>query len=235
MANILMPKATAVWLIDNTTLTFEQIADFCELHPLEVKGIADGEVAENMRGADPVASGELTREEIAKGEKDKAYRLKQPAPKHAEVPQPKKKGARFTPVSRRKDRPDAIAWFLRHHPEITDAQISRLIGTTKSTIESVRSRQHWNAPNLKPVDPVTLGLCSQIELDALVSRAASKRAQASTEREARHAGPTLRKVVTPPPAAAAPAPTADGEEAPRREVSAAEVFANFGKPKPGSE
>jgi uncharacterized protein len=235
MAKILMPKATAVWLIDNTTLTFEQIADFCELHPLEVKGIADGEVAENMRGADPVASGELTREEIQKGETDKSYRLRQPAPKHAEVPQPKKKGARFTPVSRRKDRPDAIAWFLRHHPEITDAQISRLIGTTKSTIESVRSRQHWNAQNLKPVDPVTLGLCSQIELDALVSKAASKRAQARDEKEAKLSGPTLRKVVTPPPAAAAPAaPTADGEEPKPREVSAAEVFANFGK-KPAGE
>jgi hypothetical protein len=174
MAKILMPKATAVWLIDNTTLTFEQIADFCELHPLEVKGIADGEVAENMRGADPVASGELTREEIQKGEDDKSYRLTQPAPSTTKCRSRRRKGARFTPVSRRKDRPDAIAWFLKHHPEITDVQISKLIGTTKSTIESVRSRQHWNATNLKPVDPVTLGLCTQIELDGLVSRAASK-------------------------------------------------------------
>jgi hypothetical protein len=236
MARILMPKATAVWLIDNTTLTFEQIADFCELHPLEVKGIADGEVAENMRGADPVASGELTREEIEKGEKDKSYRLRPPAPKHVEIPQPKKKGARFTPVSRRKDRPDAIAWFLRHHPEVTDAQISRLIGTTKSTIESVRSKQHWNAQNLKPVDPVTLGLCSQIELDAVVSRAAAKKAAAREEKDARLAGPTLRKVVTPPPATASQPETAEaGEDAPRREVTAAEVFANFGKSKPGGE
>jgi hypothetical protein len=235
MASILMPKATAVWLIDNTTLTFEQIADFCELHPLEVKGIADGEVAENMRGADPVASGELTREEIAKGEADKGYRLRQPAPKHSEIPQPKKKGARFTPVSRRKDRPDAIAWFLRHHPEVTDAQISRLIGTTKSTIESVRSRQHWNAPNLKPVDPVTLGLCSQIELDAIVSKAAAKRAQTRDEQEARLSGPTLRKVVTPPPAAPAPQSEDETGDAPRREVSAAEVFANFGKSRPSEE
>ncbi|MDP3737941.1 MAG: DUF1013 domain-containing protein [Hyphomonadaceae bacterium] len=234
MAKILMPKATAVWLIDNTTLTFEQIADFCELHPLEVKGIADGEVAENMRGADPVASGELTREEIEKGEKDKTYLLKMPPLKHANVPEPKKKGARFTPVSRRKDRPDAIAWFLRHHPEITDAQISRLIGTTKSTIESVRSRQHWNAPNLKPVDPVTLGLCSQIELDALVSKAAAKKSQTRDEKEARLSGPTLRKVVTPPPPAA-PEPGTEDENAPRREVSAAQVFANFGKSKPVGE
>jgi hypothetical protein len=228
MAKILMPKATAVWLIDNTTLTFEQIAEFCELHPLEVKGIADGEVAENMRGADPVASGELTREEIEKGEADKAYRLRTPAPKHATVPEPKRKGARFTPVSRRKDRPDAIAWFLRHHPEITDAQISRLIGTTKSTIESVRSRNHWNAPNLKPVDPVTLGLCSQIELDELVSRAASKRAEATAEREVRQSGPTLRKIVPAEPAAP------QDSDAPRA-TTADEVFANFGKSKPADD
>lgn len=234
MAKILMPKATAVWLIDNTTLTFEQIAEFCELHPLEVKGIADGEVAENMRGADPVASGELTREEIAKGEADKTYALKMPPLKHANVPEPKKKGARFTPVSRRKDRPDAIAWFLRHHPEVTDAQISKLIGTTKSTIESVRSRQHWNAPNLKPVDPVTLGLVTQIELDAVISKAASKRKDQRDETEARLSGPTLRKVVTP-----APAPvdetTTDGEDRPRENITAEQLFANFGKKKDGEE
>jgi len=228
MAKILMPKATAVWLIDNTTLTFEQIADFCELHPLEVKGIADGEVAENMRGADPVASGELTREEIHKGETDKAYRLQQPAPKYAEAPQPKRKGARFTPVSRRKDRPDAIAWFLKHHPEISDAQISKLIGTTKSTIEAVRSRQHWNAGAIKPVDPVTLGLVSQIELDAVISKAAAKRASARDEKEARLSGPTLRKVVTPAPAPADAAP-ADGEEPRRENITAEQLFANFGK------
>ena len=235
MAKILMPKATAVWLIDNTTLTFEQIADFCELHPLEVKGIADGEVAENMRGADPVASGELTREEIQKGEDDKAYRLNQPAPKYTEVPQPKKKGARFTPVSRRKDRPDAIAWFLKHHPEVTDAQISKLIGTTKSTIESVRSRQHWNATNLKPVDPVTLGLTTQIELDAVVSKAAAKRTQSRDEKDARLAGPTLRKVVTPAPADPAVEQTADGEEPKRENITAEQLFANFGKKGEGEE
>jgi len=228
MAKILMPKATAVWLIDNTTLTFEQIAEFCELHPLEVRGIADGEVAENMRGADPVASGELTREEIETGEKDKTYTLKMPPMKHASVPEPKKKGARFTPVSRRKDRPDAIAWFLRHHPEVTDAQISKLIGTTKSTIESVRSRQHWNAQNLKPVDPVTLGLVSQIELDAVISKAAAKRASARDEKETRLSGPTLRKVVTPAPAPADAAP-ADGEEPRRENITAEQLFANFGK------
>ena len=234
MAKILMPKATAVWLIDNTTLTFEQIAEFCELHPLEVKGIADGEVAENMRGADPVASGELTREEIETGEQDKTYVLQMPPLKHASVPEPKKKGARFTPVSRRKDRPDAIAWFLKHHPEVTDAQISKLIGTTKSTIESVRSRQHWNATNLKAVDPVTLGLVTQIELDAIVTKAASKRAANRDEKEARLSGPTLRKVVTPPPAEPNAETEAEDGERPR-DISAAQVFANFGKKAGGEE
>jgi uncharacterized protein len=235
MAKILMPKATAVWLIDNTTLTFEQIAEFCELHPLEVKGIADGEVAENMRGADPVASGELTREEIARGEEDKTYSLKMPPLKHANVPEAKKKGARFTPVSRRKDRPDAIAWFLKHHPEVTDAQMSKLIGTTKSTIESVRSRQHWNATNLKPVDPVTLGLVSQIELDAVISKAAAKRATARDEKEARLAGPTLRKVVTPPPVDPSAEVNEDGEQPKRENITAEQLFANFGKNKDGGE
>lgn len=229
MAKILMPKATAVWLIDNTGLTFEQIADFCELHALEVKGIADGDVAENMRGADPVASGELTREEIQKGEADAAYRLKLPDPKHATVPQPKRKGARFTPVSRRKDRPDAIAWFLRNHPEVTDPQISKLIGTTKSTIETVRSRSHWNTANLKPVDPVTLGLCSQIELDEVVTKAAAKRAKEQKSSAPKPSGPTLRKIA---PAPVKPEPTGDenadgSDDRSRREVTADEVFANF--------
>ncbi len=227
MAKILMPKATAVWLIDNTGLTFDQIADFCELHPLEVKGIADGDVAENMRGADPVASGELTREEIQKGEADSSYRLKLPAPKHATVPQPKRKGARFTPVSRRKDRPDAIAWFVRNHPEVTDAQIAKLIGTTKSTIESVRSRTHWNSANLKAVDPVTLGLCSQIELDAVVSKAAAKRAKEQGAKAERPSGPTLRKVAPAPVQPEPAAETGDDEDDDRREVTAEEVFANF--------
>jgi uncharacterized protein len=229
MPRTLMPKATAVWLIDNTTLTFEQIAAFCELHPLEVRGIADGEVAEHMRGADPVAAGELMREEIEKGEKDPAYQLKSPAPKHVDVPQAKQSGARFMPVSRRKDRPDAIAWFLRHHPEVTDAQISRLIGTTKATIESVRARQHWNMAQIKPVDPVTLGLCSQIELDALVSKASAKRSKSQTDQDQRLAGPTLRKVQPIVPSATA---DADSDGGPTREKTAEELFANFGKSAP---
>ncbi|ESQ87340.1 hypothetical protein ABAC460_20160 [Asticcacaulis sp. AC460] len=179
MAEILMPKATAVWLVDNTSLSFAQIADFCGLHPLEVKGIADGEVARDIRGADPIANGQLTREELDRAEAKDTYRMKAQVSRHAELLKPAKKAPRYTPVSRRQDRPDAILWFVKHHPEVTDAQISKLLGTTKSTIEQVRSRGHWNSVNIKPVDPVTLGLVSQIELDAMVKKAAEvKRKQA---------------------------------------------------------
>lgn len=171
----LMPKATAVWLVENTSLTFEQVAEFCGLHPLEVKGIADGDVAQGIKGMDPVASGQLTRTEIERCQKSANARLMFAVSKH-KLPEVKpRKGPRYTPVSRRQDRPDAIAWLVRNHPELTDAQISKLVGTTKPTIESVRDRSHWNSPNIKPVDPVTLGLCSQIELDAAVQKA-SKRA-----------------------------------------------------------
>ena len=195
MANILMPKATAVWLIDNTTLTFDQIADFCNLHHLEVKGIADGEVAQSMRGADPVASGELTRAEIEKAENDATYKMRPTQPKiDKDIPQPKRKGARYTPISRRQDRPNAIAWFLFHHKEVTDAQISKLIGTTKTTINAVRDRTHWNSQNIKPVDPVTLGLCSQIELDALIAKASEKRRKMEAEKEASMEGPGLAPI-----------------------------------------
>ncbi|MAI90021.1 DUF1013 domain-containing protein [Ponticaulis sp.] len=182
MAKILMPKATAVWLIDNTTLTFQQIGDFCELHHLEVRGIADGDVAQSMRGVDPVARGELTRDEIAKGEADPNYTLKPIAHKVDKiVTEQKRKGARYTPISRRGDRPNAIAWFLFHHKEVSDAQISKIIGTTKATINTVRDRSHWNSANIKPVDPVTLGLCSQIELDALIAKASEKRRKMDEE------------------------------------------------------
>jgi hypothetical protein len=164
MANtLLMPKATAVWLVDNTALTFEQIAQFCTLHPLEVKAIADGESAQGIKGMDPVITGQLTREEIARAEKDANYRLKLSDPK-VRVPESKRKGPRYTPLSKRQDRPNAILWLVRNHPELKDAQISRLVGTTKSTIEQIRDRKHWNAANLVPMDPVTLGLCSQIDL-----------------------------------------------------------------------
>ncbi len=172
---VLMPKATAVWLIENTALTFDQIAAFCSLHPLEVQGIANEEVARGIRGVDPISGGSLSREEIQKAEADPAYRMKALEQRRVELPERKRKGARFVPVARRQDRPDAIAWFVRNHPEVTDAQIVKLIGTTKSTIESVRSRTHWNSTNIKPVDPVSLGLCSQIELDAVVAKAAESR------------------------------------------------------------
>ncbi|MCW5697273.1 MAG: DUF1013 domain-containing protein [Bauldia sp.] len=166
-----MPKATAVWLVDNTALTFEQIAAFCQLHPLEVRAIADGEAAMTIKGQDPVSTGQLTREEIKKGEADPAYRLKLAEPK-VRIPVQKRKGPRYTPVSRRQDRPNAVLWLLRHHAELKDAQISRLVGTTKPTIDAIRNRTHWNANNLQPMDPVTLGLCSQIDLDLEVEKAA---------------------------------------------------------------
>lgn len=166
----LMPKATAVWLIDNTTLSFEQIAEFCGLHPLEVQGIADGEVATGIQGLDPINNHELTREEIERCEGDTSARLR--AAK-TDLPQPKRrtKGPRYTPVAKRQDKPDAIAWLLRHHPELKDSQIVKLVGTTKNTIAAVRDRTHWNTPNIRPRDPVLLGLCNQTDLNAAVERA----------------------------------------------------------------
>jgi hypothetical protein len=187
-----MPKATAVWLVDNTSLTFEQIAAFCELHHLEVKGIADGEVARDIRGADPIANGQLSREELDRAQSDAKYLMKAQKSRHAELLKPTKKSPRYTPVSRRQDRPDAIAWFLRNHPEITDGQIVKVLGTTKATIDQVRGRTHWNAANIKPVDPVTLGLIGQLELDALVKKAAEKRAKDDAKKGIVEEGPTLR-------------------------------------------
>jgi hypothetical protein len=192
MTDILMPKATAVWLVDNTSLTFEQIADFCELHVLEVKGIADGEVARDIRGADPIANGQLSREELDAAQGNPNFRMKAQKSRHAELLKPTKKPSRYTPVSRRQDRPDAIAWFIRNHPEITDGQLVKVLGTTKSTIEQVRNKTHWNAPNIKPVDPVTLGLVGQLELDALVKKAADKRAKDDAKRGIVDDGPSLR-------------------------------------------
>ena len=171
---LLMPKATAVWLVDNTALSFDQIAQLCKLHPLEVKAIADGEASQGIKGLDPVATGQLSRDEIARGEADPMHKLKLSEPK-VRVPESKRKGPRYTPVSKRQDRPNAILWLVRNHPELKDAQISRLVGTTKSTIEQIRNRTHWNAANLTPMDPVTLGLCSQIDLDLEVERAAKSR------------------------------------------------------------
>ena len=177
---LLMPKATAVWLVDNTALSFDQIAQFCKLHPLEVKAIADGESAQGIKGLDPVATGQLSRDEIARGEADINYKIKLSEPK-VRVPESKRKGPRYTPVSKRQDRPNAILWLVRNHAELKDAQISRLVGTTKSTIEQIRGRSHWNSANLTPMDPVTLGLCTQIDLDLEVERAARHRGAAPAE------------------------------------------------------
>ncbi|MTD94310.1 DUF1013 domain-containing protein [Hyphomicrobium sp. xq] len=170
----LMPKATAVWLVSNTSLTFEQIAAFCGLHVLEVKGIADGDVAQGIKGLDPVTSGQLTREAIEEAERDPSRDLHLAEPKVIVPETPSRKGPRYTPVSRRQDRPNAVLWLLRNHPELKDSQIMRLVGTTKPTITQIRERSHWNAPNLTPQDPVTLGLCSQIDLDAEVKKAARR-------------------------------------------------------------
>lgn len=182
----LMPKSTAVWLVENTSLTFEQIAEFCGLHLLEVKAIADGDVAAGIKGMDPIANGQLTREEIKRGEADPNYRLKLAEPK-IEIPQVKtKRGPRYTPISRRQDRPNAVLWLLRNHPELKDSQIMRLVGTTKPTIQAIRDRSHWNSANLVPQDPVALGLCSQTDLDAEVERAARR---VERERAGEHGQP----------------------------------------------
>ena len=171
----LMPKATAVWLIDNTSLTFDQIAEFVGMHPLEVKGIADEDVAKGIKGIDPVSNGQLSREQIEEAEKNPEIHL-QLAPSKYKLPQVKaKKTPRYTPVSKRQDKPDAIYWLIRNHPELTDADVIKLIGTTKATISKIRERGHWNSQNIKAVDPVTLGLSSQIELDFVVNRAANRK------------------------------------------------------------
>jgi hypothetical protein len=172
----LMPKATAVWLVDNTTLTFRQIAEFCGMHELEVSGIADGEVAVGIKGFDPVANNQLTEEDIKRCEADPVARLK--LLKRELAPPQKRRGPRYTPVSKRQDRPAAIAWLVRYHPELEDSQIGKLVGTTKPTIQSIRSRTHWNIANIQPVDPVALGLCKQVDLDAAVQKAAAKKAKA---------------------------------------------------------
>ena len=174
LATPLLPKATAIWLVDNTTLSFSQIADFCGLHALEVQAIADGEVMGGMAGVDPIVNAQLTREEIAKAEADENYRMKLA---ETDIPKPlaRQKGPRYTPVSKRQDKPDAIAWILRHHPELSDAQVGQLIGTTKPTINSVRDRSHWNVSNLRPRSPVELGLCSHMELTEAVEKARKTR------------------------------------------------------------
>ncbi|MES2699215.1 MAG: DUF1013 domain-containing protein [Pseudomonadota bacterium] len=173
-----MPHATASWLVDNTALGFEQIAEFCGLHILEVQAMADDLASSKYTGRDPVHSGELTHAEIEKGQADPEYRLKM---QKAPVDVSRTKGPRYTPVSKRQDKPDGIAWIIRNHPEISDAQIGKLIGTTRNTINAIRERSHWNISNIVAKDPVTLGLCSQRELDAAVARAAKKSAKGTEE------------------------------------------------------
>jgi uncharacterized protein len=173
MAAPLMPKATAVWLVENTSLTFEQIADFCELHPLEIQAIADGEVAMQMQGLDPVANGQTTTAEIERCQADPEARLK--LSPRALPPQFVKKGPHYTPIAKRQDKPDAIAFLLKSHPELSDGQISKLIGTTKPTIAAVRDRTHWNTPNIKPRHPVGLGLCTIEELEEAIRHARGRK------------------------------------------------------------
>jgi hypothetical protein len=208
-----MPKATAVWLVDNTSLSFEQIAFFCKMHPLEVKAIADGESAQGIKGMDPIASGQLSRDELEKAQKDQRYHLKLAETK-VKVPTVKRRGPRYTPVSKRQDRPNAIRWLIRNHPELKDSQIIRLVGTTKTTIEAIKEGSHWNAANLTPMDPVTLGLCTQIALDMEVQKANRGRTPPADEK-----GETLLPA----------SQTQVREEEPKREkeMDAASVFAKF--------
>ena len=226
----LMPKATAVWLVENTALSFDQIADFCKLHPLEVKAIADGDAAQGIKGLDPILTGQLSRDEIERVEGDQNARLRLASSK-LRVPEAKRKrGPRYTPVSRRQDRPNAILWLVRNHPELKDSQIMRLVGTTKSTIAAIRDRTHWNAPNLTPLDPVTLGLCSQIDLDMEVSRAAKEKPVAAEQ-----AVTLLPADVT--TAAESEAPHEE-EKKPSEELDVEAVFARLkkiGGGKPGEE
>jgi uncharacterized protein len=172
----IMAKATAVWLVDNTTLSFKQIGDFCGLHELEVQGIADGDVAQGVKGFDPIVNNQLTQDEITKGEANPAHTLKLKF-NAAAVGEETRRGPRYTPLSKRQDRPASILWLVKFHPELTDGQISKLVGTTKPTIQTIRERTHWNISNIQPIDPVALGLCRQSELDAAVQKANARKAR----------------------------------------------------------
>ncbi len=173
MAQLLMPKATAVWLVENTALSFEQIADFCGLHSLEIQAIADEEVSIGMRGLDPLVNGQVTQAEIDRCQSDPKARLVMSVSKIPEV-NSRPKGARYTPVSKRQDRPNAIAWLVKNYPEVTDSQIGKLLGTTKPTITAVRDKTHWNSPNLKPQNPAQIGLCSVADLEKVIAIARAK-------------------------------------------------------------
>lgn len=176
MAKPIMAKATAVWLVDNTTISFKQIADFVGMHELEVQGIADGDVAQGVKGFDPIANNQLTQEEIDAAQASPMHKLKLKFNAAAQGEE-KRRGPRYTPLSKRQDRPASILWLVKFHPELTDGQIGKLVGTTKPTIQSIRDRSHWNINNIQPIDPVALGLCKQTELDAAVRKAAEKKAR----------------------------------------------------------
>ena len=215
MTTLLMPMATAVWLVENSTLTFLRIGEFCNLHELEVQAIADGEVAIGIVGLDPIVNGQLTREELQRCEADPVAQLKIA---ESDIPQPvaRHKGPRYTPVSKRADKPDAITWLVRNQPDLTDAQISRLIGTTKPTINAVRDKTHWNSSNLQPRSPVEVGLCTHLELRDAVIKAA--------ERVEKRGGKKSMEKTTAPPvsvAVAVPAPSAERAMAAALAVDAA--------------
>ena len=222
-----MPKATAVWLVDNTALTFDQIADYCGLHNLEIQAIADGEVAPGMQGLDPIANGQLTKEEITRCESNTSKRMKMAKP-NVPLPKVRQKGARYTPISKRQDRPDAISWLLRNYPEVSDAQISRLIGTTKTTINAIRDKTHRNSANIKPQSPVYLGLCNAADLEKIVTKARAKAIKEGTSVE--KFSPTNKSTEMEDLSAKTELPSKDEE----KEPTAKEVFKSFGK-KPNND
>jgi hypothetical protein len=225
MTKPLMPKATAMWLINNTTLTFDQIAEFCALHPLEIKAMADDMHPEKIVPLDPVMMGQLSREEITAAEKDSRKRLVMTKSSVDVAPAKAKGRPRYTPVSRRQDRPDAIAWLVRNHPELTDVEIGKLVGTTKATIQQIRSRSHWNIANIKPVDPVSLSLCSQLELDLAVEKAAARKSKGAPTAEPK--GATLRPASEAAKAEQAEKEKEKEEETPQLKYDPASVFASF--------
>ena len=242
MALPIMAKATAVWLVDNTTLSFKQIADFCGLHELEVNGIADGEVAQGVKGFDPITNNQLEEAEIARCQDNPKARLKL---KHnpAADGETKRKGPRYTPLSKRQDRPAAIAWLVKFHPELTDGQISKLVGTTKPTIQAIRERTHWNIANIQPVDPVALGLCKQLELDSAVGKAAKRRpddveqpgALTLMDTQASLAGSTEPRFGTETTGLENFAIADDGDEEEEGAAAAIDADSLFNLPKSGSE
>lgn len=240
MAHPLMPKATAVWLVENTALTFEQISAYCGLHELEVQAIADGEVATGMQGLDPIAGGELTQEELDRCAADPDSRMEMAKP-NIPLPKARSKGARYTPLSKRQDRPDAIAWLVRNQPDFSDSQISKLIGTTKPTINAIRERSHWNMPNIKPQNPVNLGLCSSDDLEKAVAKARARTGKAQ-ESQAQPVDETTGPAAAEAPVSVDPAPGAPGVPEPdpvpvnpAAHLAPGETLLVKGVPKPAEE